>query len=92
MAIRSGGEEEWNFLWEQYQNCDMESERTTILSALAYSKEIWLLNRFLEWTVDENSGIPREYSLMVFYSVAATEIGYYLAKSFLQNRMKNIYQ
>ncbi|KAF2900752.1 hypothetical protein ILUMI_05436 [Ignelater luminosus] len=91
MAITNGGEAEWNFLWEQYQKSDQASEKSLILNALSCTKEIWLLNRYLEWAIDENSGIRRQDSSSVFQSVARREIGYYLAKSFLQNRIKDIY-
>ena len=44
-AIDDGGEEEWDFAWERYQNSHVASEKATILSSLACTKEVWLLNR-----------------------------------------------
>ncbi|KAF2900753.1 hypothetical protein ILUMI_05437 [Ignelater luminosus] len=91
MAIRNGGQEEWNFLWEQYQKSYIENERYTILSALTYTNQSWLLKRLLEWTLDENSAIGQDFAY-VFYNVADNEIGYYVAKNFLLNRIEDINQ
>ena len=44
-AIADGSQEEWDFAWKRYQNSDVASEKATILSALACTKEVWLLNR-----------------------------------------------
>ncbi|KAF2900959.1 hypothetical protein ILUMI_05226, partial [Ignelater luminosus] len=91
-AIRNGAEEEWNFLFEQYLKSDEENEKFTILQALIYTKEVWLLNRLLEWAIDENSDIRRHHSLHIFLSVAESGIGYYVVKSFLHNRIEDIHQ
>lgn len=44
-GIAEGGEDEWNFTWEQYLSSDLASEKATILSALGCSKEVWILSR-----------------------------------------------
>ena len=44
-AISGGGEEEFNFAWERYENGQVASEKATILAALSCTKEVWLLNR-----------------------------------------------
>jgi aminopeptidase N len=51
-AIADGGQEEWDFAWERYQNSNVASEKATILRALACTKEVWLLNRLvLGWNI-----------------------------------------
>ena len=45
-AIKYGGVDEWDFLWERYQRSNVESEKTKYLSALGCSSETWLLNRY----------------------------------------------
>ena len=40
-----GGEEAWQFGWDQYKASDVASERDSLLSALTCAEEVWLLNR-----------------------------------------------
>ena len=44
-AIDHGGEEEWDFAWKRYQSSRVASEKATILSSRACTKEVLLLNR-----------------------------------------------
>ena len=44
-AIAEGGEEAWQFGWDQYKASDVASERDSLLSALTCAEEVWLLNR-----------------------------------------------
>ena len=44
-AISDGSNEEWDFAWQRYENSHVASEKSTILSALGCTKEVWLLNR-----------------------------------------------
>ncbi|XP_015838559.2 aminopeptidase N isoform X1 [Tribolium castaneum] len=90
-AIRNGGEKEWDFLWQQYKKSNLASEQSTILSALGCTRELWLLNRFLEWSITPNSGIRKQDSSSVFSAVAGNNVGYYVAKHFLNTRIKDIY-
>ena len=44
-AIKFGGLEEWEFMWEKYQNSIDATEKSRILYSLTGTKEPWLLNR-----------------------------------------------
>ena len=44
-AIKFGGLEEWEFMWEKYQTSIDATEKSRILYALTGTKEPWLLNR-----------------------------------------------
>ncbi len=44
-GIALGGEEEWQFLWEQYFESTDPYEQSLYLTAMAYSTEPWILNR-----------------------------------------------
>lgn len=44
-AIKYGGADEFDFLWERYQRSNVAAEKAKILSALGCSTETWLLNR-----------------------------------------------
>lgn len=91
-AVKHGGEPAWTFLWKKYLSSDVASEKDTILKALACAKEIWLLNRFLDWSINGTSGIRSQDSSSVFLSVSNNEIGFYVARNFLEARIADIYK
>lgn len=91
-AIRHGGDKEWHFLWERYSNSNVGSEKSLILSALGCSREIWLLQRYLDWTLNESSGVRKQDRSTVFDGVAQNEVGLPLAKSFLFEKIDEIFK
>lgn len=91
-AIRHGGDREWQFLWERYSKSNVGTEKTLILSALGCSREIWLLQRYLDWTLDESTGVRKQDRTTVFKNVARNDAGLLLAKSFLFDNVDNIYK
>lgn len=91
-AIRHGGDKEWHFLWDRYSNSNVGSEKSLILSALGCSREIWLLQRYLDWTLNESSGVRKQDRSTVFDGVAQNEVGLPLAKSFLFEKIDEIYK
>lgn len=44
-AISRGGEEEWEFAWEQFKNATLVNEADKLRAALACTNQVWLLNR-----------------------------------------------
>lgn len=90
-AVRLGGEREWNFLWKRYAVSNVGTEKVMILSSLGCSREIWLLQRYLDWSLDESSGVRKQDSGIVFSSIATGDIGFHLAKAFLVDRIDDIY-
>lgn len=91
-AIRNGGDKEWNFLWKRYSKSNVGTEKTLILSALGCSREIWLLQRYLDWTLDESTGVRKQDRGTVFKTVARNDAGLLLAKSFLFDNVDEIYK
>lgn len=89
-AITVGGQEEWDFAWQRYLNANVETEKETLLNALGCSKEIWLLSRYLEWAVTENSGIRKQDSARVFVAVTNNPIGQDLAYRFLKSNWNRL--
>lgn len=90
-AMRLGGEMEWDFLWDRYTASNVGTEKAMILGALGCSREIWLLQRYLDWSLDESSGVRKQDSSIVFGSIATGDIGFFLAKAFLVDRIEDIY-
>lgn len=74
-----------------YTRSNVGAEKLVILNALAATKEVWLLQRFLEYTLDEASGVRKQDASLVFSAIASNDLGYYLAKSFLESRIDEIY-
>lgn len=69
----------------------MATEKNSILGALGCSQQTWLLNRYLEWSLDSNSGVRKQDSSLVFTSVAGRDVGFYIAKDFFITNIKRIY-
>ncbi|XP_046670632.1 aminopeptidase N-like isoform X3 [Homalodisca vitripennis] len=88
--VREGKVEEWDFLWERYKNTNLSTEKTNIMIALTTTKEVWLLNRCLDWTLDSNSGIRKQESFIMFALVAKQETGFYVAQKFFFRNIKRI--
>lgn len=44
-AIAAGGDAEWTFAWKQFQNMSVATEAEKLRSALACTRQPWLLNR-----------------------------------------------
>ncbi|XP_044260023.1 aminopeptidase N [Tribolium madens] len=89
-AISVGGQEEWDFAWKRYLNANVENEKEILLMALGCSKEIWILSRYLEWAITENSGIRKHDSARVFAAVASNPIGQQLAYRFLKTHWNRL--
>lgn len=89
-AIKAGGQEEWDFAWQRYLKTNVGSEKEIIMTALGCSRETWILSRYLEWAVTENSGIRKQDTARVFASVASNVIGQQLTYRFLKNNWTRI--
>ncbi|XP_020287873.1 aminopeptidase N isoform X2 [Pseudomyrmex gracilis] len=85
-AIRVGGQTEWDFAWERYRATNVGSEKDLLLQALGCTREIWLLNRYLDWALTKNSGIRKQDVNRVFASVASNPIGQPLAFDYFRNK------
>ena len=59
-AIGNGNETSWDFLWSRYNNSNNDNEKVSIMQALACSKEVRILERYLKMTLTEDSGLRKE--------------------------------
>ncbi|KAG8230287.1 hypothetical protein J437_LFUL010190 [Ladona fulva] len=89
-AIRHGGQEEWDFAWARYLSTNVGTEKDLLLAALGCSRETWILSRYLEWSVTENSGIRKQDAARVFAAVSSNVIGQPLAFNFLREKWDKI--
>jgi len=89
-AINVGGQSEWEFAWERYLRTNVGSEKSLLLSALGCTREVWILSRYLYWSVTEGSGIRKQDASSVFGAVASNPIGQPLAFAFLRDHWEHI--
>ncbi|ETN63860.1 protease m1 zinc metalloprotease [Anopheles darlingi] len=90
-AIRSGRETQWNFLWQRYLRSNVGSEKIMIISALACTREVWLVERFLHWSLNGTSGVRKQDTTILFSGVAQNDVGFHLAKNFFIERIDDIH-
>ncbi|XP_043469608.1 aminopeptidase N [Leptopilina heterotoma] len=89
-AIRVGGQAEWDFAWQRYLTTNVGTERDILLVALGCSGETWLLSRYLDWALTENSGIRKQDVTRVFASVANNIVGQPLVFNYFRNKWTRI--
>ncbi|CAH2274222.1 aminopeptidase N [Pelobates cultripes] len=88
-AVAHGGEAEWNFLWEKFVESDIAQESDKRRAALACSRETWILNRLLEYSLN-TSKIRRQDAVSTINSVCSNVIGQSLGWDFVRAKWKTI--
>jgi len=78
-AIGNGNETTWDFLWSRYNNSNNGNEKVSIMNALACSKEVWILERYLEMSLTEDSGVRKQDGYRVIVGVSKNIVGRYIA-------------
>ncbi|KAJ7311140.1 hypothetical protein JRQ81_006743, partial [Phrynocephalus forsythii] len=89
-AIKTGGEEAWDFGWEMFRNATVVSEADKLRSALACSKEPWILQRYLRYTLDPTK-IRRQDATSTINSIASNVIGQSLVWDFVRANWKTLF-
>ncbi|XP_014240292.1 aminopeptidase N isoform X2 [Cimex lectularius] len=91
-VVRYGGYDVWENLWNRYRVSNYGFEKSVLLSSLACSRDVWVINRYLDWSIDENSEIRRQDAMSIFSSITSNENGFYIAKDFLHSRIDDIHK
>uniref|UniRef100_A0A667ZZ12 Aminopeptidase n=1 Tax=Myripristis murdjan TaxID=586833 RepID=A0A667ZZ12_9TELE len=89
-AIAAGGDKEWDFAWKQFKNAAIAIEADKLRSALACTKQPWLLNRYLEYTLDPNMIRKQDATSTIVY-IAQNVVGQSLAWDFVRARWSYIF-
>ncbi|XP_036909514.1 aminopeptidase N [Sturnira hondurensis] len=89
-AIAQGGEEEWNFAWEQFQKATLVNEADKLRAALACSKQVWILDRYLRYTLNSTL-IRKQDATSSINSIASNVLGQTLAWNFVQANWKKLF-
>lgn len=90
-ALRNGDEHHWDFLWDRYLASNVGAEKTLILSSLGCTREVWILDKYLDMSLDAESGIRKQDMLIAYSSVIANDNGYLLAKKFFFSNIERIH-
>uniref|UniRef100_A0A673IDW7 Aminopeptidase n=1 Tax=Sinocyclocheilus rhinocerous TaxID=307959 RepID=A0A673IDW7_9TELE len=90
-AIAAGGEGEWNFAWEMFENATIASEKDKLRAALACATEPWLLNRYLKYTLDPEK-IRKQDATSTIISIASNVVGQPLAWDFVRANWEYIFK
>ncbi|XP_061014681.1 aminopeptidase N [Dama dama] len=89
-AIAQGGQEEWDFAWSQLQQAQLVNEADKLRSALACTNHIWLLNRYLSYTLNPDL-IRKQDATSTITSIASNVIGQSLAWDFIRSNWKKLF-
>ncbi|MGH0164815.1 UNVERIFIED_CONTAM: hypothetical protein FKN15_047876 [Acipenser sinensis] len=82
-AIAAGGVEEWDFAWERFQNAIITTEADKLRYGLSCSKHIWILNRYLKYTLDPEK-IRKMDSIPTINYISRNVVGQSLVWDFIQ--------
>ncbi|XP_077374178.1 alanyl (membrane) aminopeptidase b, tandem duplicate 1 [Festucalex cinctus] len=89
-AIAAGGAKEWDFAWSEFQNATIATEAEKLRAALACTKQPWLLNRYLEYTLN-SSLIRKQDATSTIVYIANNVIGQSLAWDFIRAHWSYIF-
>ncbi|XP_008068818.1 aminopeptidase N [Carlito syrichta] len=90
-AISQGGEAEWNFAWEQFRHATLVNEADKLRAALACSNQVWILNRYLSYTLNPDL-IRKQDATSTISSIASNVIGQTLVWDFVQGNWKKLFE
>ncbi|XP_053741218.1 alanyl (membrane) aminopeptidase b, tandem duplicate 1 [Synchiropus splendidus] len=89
-AIAAGGVEEWDFAWEQFKTSTIAIEADKLRSALACTRQPWLLNRYLQYTLQPDMVRKQDATSTIVY-VASNVVGQSLAWDFIRANWNYIF-
>ncbi|KAL4641907.1 aminopeptidase N-like isoform X1 [Arapaima gigas] len=90
-AIAAGGEEEWDFAWEMFQNATNMIDKKKLRLALTCTKEPKLLRRYLELTLDPDK-IRKDDCITTINNIARKAERMTLAWDFIKSNWEKITQ
>ncbi|NXP03367.1 AMPN Aminopeptidase, partial [Thinocorus orbignyianus] len=88
--VATGGEEAWDFIWKKFQEATVVSEADKLRTALTCSTEPWILNRYLQYTIDPTK-IRKQDATSTINSIASNVVGQSLAWDFVRGNWKMLF-
>ncbi|XP_073724650.1 alanyl (membrane) aminopeptidase b, tandem duplicate 1 [Misgurnus anguillicaudatus] len=89
-AIAAGGAAEWDFAWERFKSATIASEADKLRGAMACATQPWLLNRYLEYTLDADK-IRKQDATSTIINIASNVVGQPLAWDFVRANWEYIF-
>uniref|UniRef100_A0A1E1W1I6 ERAP1-like C-terminal domain-containing protein n=2 Tax=Pectinophora gossypiella TaxID=13191 RepID=A0A1E1W1I6_PECGO len=90
VGVHAGGAREWNFAWERFKVASSPSERELLLSVLGCTRAPYLLYRYLELSLRNDTGIRKQDTVRVFSAVAGSAIGQPIAFNFVRGNWQRL--
>ncbi|XP_075015741.1 aminopeptidase N [Calonectris borealis] len=88
--VATGGQEAWDFIWERFKEATVVSEADKLRTALSCSPHPWILNRYLQYTLDPNK-IRKQDATSTINSIASNVVGQPLAWDFIRGNWRTIF-
>ncbi|XP_058703141.1 aminopeptidase N [Poecile atricapillus] len=88
--VATGGEKAWDFLWKKFQEAHVVSEADKLRTALSCSPHPWILNRYLEYTLDPTK-IRKQDATSTINSIASNVVGQPLAWDFIRGNWRTLF-
>ncbi|NXV17294.1 AMPN Aminopeptidase, partial [Cepphus grylle] len=89
-VVATGGEEAWDFIWDRFREATVVSEADKLRTALSCSREPWILNRYLQYTLDPKK-IRKQDATATINSIASNVVGQPLAWDFIRGNWKTLF-
>ncbi|NXA57608.1 AMPN Aminopeptidase, partial [Nothocercus julius] len=89
-AVATGDEATWDFVWQRFREATVVSEADKLRSALTCSTEPWILNRYLQYTIDPTK-IRKQDATSTINSIARNVVGQPLAWDFIRSNWKMLF-
>ncbi|XP_022079859.1 glutamyl aminopeptidase-like isoform X2 [Acanthaster planci] len=70
----TGDQDAWDYLWEMYMNSTVSTEKTNLRYAMARTRQVWLLSRYLEYCRDESKIRSQDFFTTLGY-IADNPVG-----------------
>ncbi|NWQ94769.1 AMPN Aminopeptidase, partial [Burhinus bistriatus] len=88
--VATGGVDAWDFIWKRFQEATVVSEADKLRTALSCSPHPWILNRYLQYTLDPKK-IRKQDATATINSIASNVVGQPLAWDFIRGNWKTLF-
>ncbi|NXS87519.1 AMPN Aminopeptidase, partial [Erpornis zantholeuca] len=88
--VATGGEDAWDFLWDRFREAHVVSEADKLRTALSCSPHPWILNRYLQYTLDP-AKIRKQDATSTINSIASNVVGQPLAWDFIRGNWRTLF-
>ncbi|NXU81833.1 AMPN Aminopeptidase, partial [Oreotrochilus melanogaster] len=88
--VVTGGEEAWDFLWARFKEAKVVSEADKLRTALSCSPHPWILNRYLQYSLDPTK-IRKQDATSTINSIVGNVVGQPLVWDFIRANWRTLF-